>query len=96
MSSALMSLLISHILTYAESELAKEEPQLVQDVINDINSMINKLEKLIAAKNVKIASVVNPALDDVKSVVDTAISAGANAAINTIGKSNIGNPGSGQ
>lgn len=76
MSSALLSLLISHILTYVEQELVRNEPALVQDLINDVNSLINKLEALIASKNASIAAVVNPVLSDVAVIADNVIDAG--------------------
>ncbi len=56
MSSAIMSLLISHILTFVESELANLEPTIIADV----QALISKLEALIAAKVAPVAQVAAP------------------------------------
>ena len=68
MSSAILTLLISHILTFVESELLKEEPTLLAALESDIQSLISKLESLIASKSPAVAAAVNPALN-VASVV---------------------------
>ncbi len=59
MSSAIMTLLISHILTFVESELVKEEPELVAHLTQDVQSLIAKLEALIEGKSQAVAAVVN-------------------------------------
>jgi hypothetical protein len=78
MSSAIMSLLMSHILTYVESELEKEEPAMLVALESDVQSLVSKLQALIAAKSPAIAAVVNPALAVVSNVaVDAVQAAGA-------------------
>lgn len=79
MSSAIMSLLISHILTFVESELAKEEPDLLAALEADIKSLIVKLESMLSAKSPSVASVVNPALNQVSSVTLDAVQAAGDA-----------------
>ena len=68
MSSAIMSLLISHILTFVEGELAKEEPLLMAALVTDVQSLITKLESLVSAKSSVAAAVVNPVLSAVSGV----------------------------
>ena len=75
MSSAIMSLLISHILTFLESELAKEEPVLQAALEADIKSLIKKLESMISAKSPAAAAIVNPVLASVSSVALDAVQA---------------------
>jgi hypothetical protein len=68
MSSAILTLLVSHILTFVESELLKEEPAILAALEADIQSLISKLEGLLSAKAPAVAAAVNPALK-VASVV---------------------------
>lgn len=77
MSSAIMSLLISHILTFVESELAKEEPAMVVWITQDIQSLISKLESLLTARSPTIAAAVNPALAIASVVAGDAVNAAA-------------------
>ena len=84
MSSAIISFLIAHILTFVESELAKEEPAIMEALTHDIQSLIIKLESLISAKSEPIASVVNPVLNAVSVVaIEAANAAGAVVAANS-------------
>ncbi len=50
MSNAILSLIVSHLLTFIEQELAKEEPQILAGIEQDIQALIAKLETMIAAK----------------------------------------------
>lgn len=75
MSSAIMTLLISHILTFVESELLKEEPALISAVVGDIQSLISKLESLIALKSPAIESAVAPVLNDVSTALQDGVQA---------------------
>ncbi len=75
MSSAILSLLVSHILTFVEGELAKEEPQLIALVVQDIQSLISKLESMIAAKSSNAAAVANPLLNVAQKVAVDAVEA---------------------
>ena len=79
MSSAIISLLISHILTFVESELMKEEPVLIAALTSDIQSLIAKLEALIEGKSPKAAAIVNPVLDAVSNVATVAVEAAGTA-----------------
>lgn len=84
MSSAILSLLVSHILTFVEGELAKEAPELVALVIQDIQSLISKLESMIAAKSSNAAAVVTPLLNVAQKVaVDAVQAAGQSVAQDT-------------
>jgi hypothetical protein len=78
MSSAILSLLISHILTFLESELIKAEPELVANIEADIKSLITKLETLISSKSPAAAAIANPVLTAVSNVADAAIEAAGN------------------
>jgi hypothetical protein len=88
MSSAIMSLLISHILTFVESELLKEEPELMAVLTQDVQSLISKLEALISGKSTAVAKVVNPVLDVTSKVVTDAISAAGASVANDTGANN--------
>lgn len=81
MSSAILTLLISHILTFVENELAKEEPQLVADVVAEIQLLISKLEAFVAGKSPAVAAAVNPVLAGVASVAVAAVQAAGDAAV---------------
>lgn len=86
MSSAIMTLLISHILTFVESELLKEEPEIIAGLVKDVQSLISKLEALIATKSPTVAAVVNPVLSSVSTVAADAVQAAGvvvNQAIST-------------
>ena len=50
MSQAILTLIVSHLLTFIESELVKNEPKIIGAVTQDVQSLIAKLEKLIADK----------------------------------------------
>jgi malonyl CoA-acyl carrier protein transacylase len=75
MSSAILSLLISHVLTFVESELVKEEPQLVALVVQDIQSLIAKLESMISAKSRNAAAIAVPLLNLAQSAAVSAVEA---------------------
>lgn len=75
MSSAILSLLVSHILTFVEGELAKEAPELVALVVKDIQSLISKLESMIAVKSSNAAGVVTPLLNLAQKVAVDAVQA---------------------
>ena len=79
MSSAILSLLISHILTYLEGELVKAEPQLVSNLEADIKSLISKLEALIAVKSPVVAKIATPVLNVVESATTAAVEAAGTA-----------------
>lgn len=85
MSSAILTLLISHILTFVESELLKEEPTLLAALEADIKSLIGKLESLIAAKSPAVAAAVNPALSIASTVAVDAMQAAANTVVQASG-----------
>ena len=74
-SNAIMSLLISHILTFVESELVKNEPAMMAALEADIRSLIAKLESMLAAKSASVAAVVNPVLNVVSHVAVDAMQA---------------------
>ena len=78
MQAAFLSLLISHILTFLESELAKQEPALMAALIADVQSLVKKLESMIATKSPSVAAVVNPMLDSVSHVAGDALQAAGN------------------
>jgi len=78
MSSAILTLLVSHILTFVESELIKEEPAILATLEADLQSLISKLQSLLSSKSTAIASAVNPVLSTASIVgVDAIKSAGA-------------------
>ena len=81
MSSAIMSLLISHILTFVESEIAKAEPEMVAALTKDIESLVSKLEALIAKKSPAVAAVTNTVLNGVEVVATAAVDAAGAAAV---------------
>ena len=87
MSSAILTLLISHILTFVESELLKEEPAIAAALEADIKSLISKLEGLLSAKAPAVASAVNPALEVVSSVAVDAVQATGAAVVAQAGAS---------
>jgi hypothetical protein len=83
MSSAIMSLLISHILTFVESEIIKEEPALVATLVQDIESLISKLENLIEGKSTKASAITTPVLNTIGAAAVSAVeAAGAAVAAN--------------
>ena len=75
MSSAIMSLIISHLLTFIESELIKSEPKMIAALVHDIQSLISKLELMIQTKSPAVASVLAPVLNSVQNITDSAIEA---------------------
>ena len=75
MSSAILTLLVSHILTFVESELIKEDPAIIAALEADIKSLISKLEGLLSAKVPAVAAAVNPALEVASSVAVDAVQA---------------------
>ena len=81
MPAALLSLLISHILTYVESELIKNEPALVNTIEADIKSLIHKLENLLIAKSPAVAAALNPALDEASNLASDAVEAAGTALV---------------
>lgn len=79
MSSAIISLLVSHILTFVEGELAKEEPQIVATITQDIQLLIAKLESLISGKSSSVAAVATPVLNVVGAAATAAVEAAGQA-----------------
>ena len=75
MSAAIISFLISHILTFVESELEKEEPAILASITHDIQSLIIKLESLIESKSPAVAAAVNPVLGTASNVAVAALQA---------------------
>jgi hypothetical protein len=75
MQAALVSLLISHILTFVESEFMKAEPAMAAALVHDIQSLIIKLESLVSAKLPAEAPVLNGALSAVSAVASDAVQA---------------------
>ena len=75
MSSAIMSLIVSHLLTFLESELAKNEPQILAVINQDIHLLIAKLEALVASKAPAGAAIVNPMVEVAGQAVDAGIQA---------------------
>lgn len=80
-SSAILSLLVSHILTYVEGQLMKAEPEILQDIVNDVQSLINKLESLISSKSSTISSVANPVLNAIESAATISVEAAGQALV---------------
>ena len=85
MSSAMLSLLVSHILTFLEHELLKQEPQLVAILEQDIKSLVAKLEALIQNKSPAAEAVVAPILNAVTAVATSALDATGNALVQSVG-----------
>jgi hypothetical protein len=77
MSSAILTLLISHVLTFVESELLKEEPAIIDYLTNDIKSLISKLEALIEKKSPAAEAVAAPVLNAVGTAAVAAVDAAA-------------------
>jgi hypothetical protein len=75
MSSAIMSLIVSHLLTFLESELAKNEPQILAVINQDIQLLIAKLEALLKIKAPTVAAVVNPVVEVAGIAADAGIQA---------------------
>lgn len=88
MSSAIISLLVSHILTFVEGELAKEEPQIIATITQDIQLLITKLESLIAGKSSSAAAVVTPVLNVVGAAATAAVEAAGEAVAQSASSSN--------
>jgi hypothetical protein len=84
MSSAIMSLLISHVLTFVEGELAKNEPALIAALEADVNSLIAKLESMLSTKSPSVAKVVNPVLTSVSEIASDAVEAAGTAVANDV------------
>jgi hypothetical protein len=82
--SAIMSLIISHLLTIIENELINEEPKIVNLIVEEIQLLINKLENLIENKSSGVAAVVNPALAVASIAAVNGINAASGAIMNTI------------
>lgn len=79
MSSAILTLLVSHILTFVENELLKEAPHLIEVLVQDIQSLITKLETLIQSKSSNAAKIADPILNAVSNVATIAIEAAGTA-----------------
>ena len=72
MSSAILTMIISNLLTFVEGELIvpgliKNEPEILATLEADLQSLIAKLEALLAAKHPQVAAVVNPILQVAES-----------------------------
>ncbi|HEY5236565.1 MAG TPA: hypothetical protein VIJ14_10330 [Rhabdochlamydiaceae bacterium] len=81
--SAIMGLIISHLLTVVENELIKEEPAMVAVVVKELQLLISKLENFIEGKSPAVAAIVNPVLDGVSGVAVNMVEAAGNAAVTT-------------
>ena len=81
MSAALISMLISHILTFLESELMKEEPALVAALVHDVQSLILKLQGLISSKLPAEAPALNSALKVISLVASDAVQAAGSVVV---------------
>lgn len=79
--SVLLSALINHLLSVAETMLVKEEPQIVASVENELKLLVQKVENVLSKKSPRVAAVVNPTLTSVAAVADKAIDAAGKAAI---------------
>ena len=73
MSSAILTMIISHILTFLESELIKEEPDLIASLIHDVQSLVLKLEGLIASKLPAMAPALNASMTNLSVIASDAI-----------------------
>jgi hypothetical protein len=81
--SAILSLVVSHVLVMIEQSLLAAEPQLQAEIIKEIEVLITKLQTYISSKNPSLASVINPVLQTTEVVADAAVEAGATAAVDT-------------
>lgn len=73
--SFILTLLSSHLLSVLESELASNEPAIVNMIVKEMQLLVNKLEAFIAAKDPSLATVVNPVLTTVGNVAASALQA---------------------
>jgi hypothetical protein len=67
MSQAILNLIISHLLTFVESELIKNEPKIVGAITQDVQSLIARLETLIADKSKTYAVRNSPGLTGISN-----------------------------
>lgn len=77
----LLTAISSHLLTIIENELIAAEPEIVATIEAELKLLITKIESFLSSKSSSVAAVVNPILNGANSVADTAINAGANAAL---------------
>jgi hypothetical protein len=73
--SFILTLLSSHLLSVLESELASNEPAIVNMIVQEMQLLVNKLEAFIAAKEPALAAVVNPVLTTAGNVAAQAVQA---------------------
>ncbi len=77
----LLSALINHFLTVAETLLIKDEPEIAEAIENELKLLVTKIENLISSKSPTIAPVVNPILSSAEIVADKVITAAGTAAV---------------
>jgi hypothetical protein len=86
--SAIMSLVVSHLLTIIENELITEEPAVLALVVQEIQLLISKLENFIQGKSPAIAAALNPALTAAGTVAVASVNAASNVIENAVNTSN--------
>lgn len=77
--SLVISLLCGHLLSVIESELIKEEPEIVSMIETELKLLITKIQYLLEQKSPAAAAVLNPALTEADNLANTGIEAGATA-----------------
>ncbi len=73
MSSEILNLLVSHILAFVESELLKAEPEIIENITQDIKSFITKIEAIISSKSQSVGEIAFPFLNEVSKVAINAV-----------------------
>ena len=81
--SAILSLVVSHVLVMIEQALLAAEPQIQAEIIKEIDVLITKLQTYVSSKAPSVAGVINPALQATETIATAAVEAGATAAVDT-------------
>lgn len=71
--SLLLNVLLSHILSMLEKELAAAEPEIAAMIIKEMSVLSNDLENLVIKHMPKVASAINPVVDIATKVVDAGV-----------------------
>ncbi len=82
--SMILTLIMNHLLTIVENELATAEPQIVTMIVDEIQLLISKLENYIAAHAPAVAKVANPALANASAIATNAVQAAGTAALQPV------------
>lgn len=82
--SIILSLLSAHLISIIEGLIISSEPEIAAVVDKEIELLIAKLETYLQNKSPKASKIVNPVLNVVESVSQSAINAGGDTVVSTL------------